>query len=101
MRELAKYVCCIMDVLCEQSMLYNTHCSSIWQSLLSLYIPCRECNICELLLDFLSCGDEKLVHININMYRNSINQSILDKSPRQEVVLTYLIPCHVYWSIKH
>ena len=31
------------------------------------YIPstCRECNLCELLLGFLSCGDKKLVRMNI------------------------------------
>ena len=44
-------------------------------------------HICELWKRYWPC---QLQSIN-----QSINQSILDMSPRQEFVLTYLIPCHV------
>lgn len=64
-RELAKCVYVVTMDLCALSIHY-IQCFDIKVLYIS-YIPstCRECNLCELLLNFLSCGDKKLVRMNI------------------------------------
>ena len=37
-------------------------------------------------------------HTSYQSINQSIHPSILDMSSRQEVILTYLMPCHAYWE---
>ena len=69
---------------------------AIWYSSLVWRTFCADLRYSWYMYVFVSC-----VCFLLSVFIQSINQFILDMSPRQEVILTYVMPCHAMHIVKH